>query len=73
MKTGELIAKIDGVILRETAIRIYSEHIMTSVHWAGIDGKKMEEVKTALQTLHDDSIVHAKGLKRVRGLVLKKK
>lgn len=70
MKKEDILAKIDIAILREEeAVPIYAEHLSSAIHWAGLSEDSVARIKGFLKILRDDSIGHAKALRKVKELI----
>lgn len=72
MKKEEILAKIDIAILREEqAVPIYAEHLSSAIHWAGLKEESVARIRGYLKILRDDSMGHAKALRKVKELIKK--
>ncbi len=70
MKKEEILAKIDIAILREEdAVPIYAKHLSSAIHWAGLDDDSVTRIKDYLKILRDESMGHAKALRKVKEMI----
>lgn len=71
--TNKILAKINqGIIIEETAIPIYKEHLETALFWSGMPEEIQNQIITYLNILVDDSQKHITILKRIKEIISKK-
>lgn len=71
--TNKILAKIDqGIIIEETAVPIYKEHLETALFWSGMPEEIQRQITTYLNILVDDSEKHIVILKRIKEIITKK-
>lgn len=70
MNKEELNKKIDIAVMKEEeAVPIYTEHISTTIFWAGLSKESVQKIKGYLKILRNESLGHVQAFKRVKKLI----